>query len=81
MINTLGETATKMFNDQLRCIFGLIEFTIITPIGDDIATKDYVCAERLEVTSNSGYCFYAGDMLIKSIKYDPDIKLSTEMRV
>jgi hypothetical protein len=78
MTNKLIDIATKMFNDQLSYIFGLIKFTVITPTGDDTATKDYVYAERLEVTSNSGYRFYVGDMLVKSIKYDPDIKFSTE---
>ena len=79
MINILGEAATNIIDHQLPYLFGLIKFTIITPTGDDTAIKDYVYAERLEVTSNNGYRFYVGDMMIKSIKYDPAIKFSTEI--
>ena len=82
MINILGgvgKTAAKILEYQQEYLFKLIKFTIITPTGDDVATKDYVYAELLEVTSNNGYRFYVGDMMIKSIKYDPTIKFSTEM--
>jgi hypothetical protein len=81
MINKrgVGKTVEKMLKQRLEYLFKLIKFTIITPTGDDTAIKDYVYAERLEVTSNSGYRFYVGDMMIKSIKYDPAIKFSTEL--
>ncbi len=56
----------------------LIKFTVLTPLEDGSSSKDYLYAERLEVTSNDGYRFYVGDMMVHELEYDPDIKFSTE---
>lgn len=57
----------------------LIKFKMITPLKDGSATRNFVYAERLEVTSDSGFNFFVGDMLIETLDYDPSVIFSVEI--
>jgi hypothetical protein len=62
-----------MFKDKL------IKFIMITPLEDGSATRNFVYAERLEVTNDRGFNFFVGDMLIETLDYDPSVIFSVEI--